>query len=211
MGGDGDQKSEEEALYGREYLDWKRQTLGAQVSHHTTCAYDTKHDNDSDDEDGDFEGQQFGNEEVEYKLEMAHGYVKKGEEPRGPCLGLIVEGGYMFTLDPDMASFPLVTWHCPKYRDDGCPASFVTRITNPSSVRAQLKSPASHLAIAQSLAASHVMENLENIESHANHRPGYYKDNISPLIHGLFSREVRDAVGNLLSDLISHIAPCMNS
>ena len=35
---------------------------------------------------------------------------------------------------------------------------------------------------------SHVMENLENIESHANHRPGYYKDNISPLIHGLFSR-----------------------
>ena len=128
------------------------------MSHHTTCAYDTKHvreksneclkraalislinifsyretshisislkfvqDNDSDDEDGEDEGQQYGNEEVtfsilllilrnycpniifaievhvmflifsylkkntlkvEYKLEMAHGYVKKGEEPR---------------------------------------------------------------------------------------------------------------------------------
>ena len=35
---------------------------------------------------------------------------------------------------------------------------------------------------------SHVIENLENIERHANHRPGYYKDNVSPLIHGLFSR-----------------------
>jgi len=212
MGGEGEQKdTEEEALYGREYLDWKRQTLGAQVSHHTTCAYDTKHDNDSDDEEGEGEDHQCGNEEVEYKLEMARGYVKKGEEARGPCLGLIVEGGYMFTLDPDMSSFPLVTWHCPKYRDDGCPASFVTRITNPVGVKAQLDSPASHIAIAQSLAASHVIENLENIERHANHRPGYYKDNVSPLIHGLFSREVREAVGNFLSDLISHIAPCVNS
>ena len=34
---------------------------------------------------------------------------------RGKCLGLIVEGGYMFLLDPDMSHFPLLTWHCPKY------------------------------------------------------------------------------------------------
>ena len=35
---------------------------------------------------------------------------------RGPCHGMIVDGGYMFLLDPDMASFPCVTWRCPKYR-----------------------------------------------------------------------------------------------
>ena len=35
---------------------------------------------------------------------------------------------------------------------------------------------------------SHVMENLEEIERHKNHRPGYYKDNVSLLIHGLFSK-----------------------
>ena len=35
---------------------------------------------------------------------------------RDPCLGLIMEGGYMFLLDPDMSSFPLVTWRCPKFR-----------------------------------------------------------------------------------------------
>ena len=37
---------------------------------------------------------------------------------RGKCLGLIVEGGYMFLLDPDMSHFPLLTWHCPKYKGD---------------------------------------------------------------------------------------------
>ena len=47
--------------------------------------------------------------------------------PRGRCLGMIVEGGYMFMMDPDMSDFPCVTWHCPKYKVDGCPASFVTR------------------------------------------------------------------------------------
>ena len=35
---------------------------------------------------------------------------------RGPCLGMVVDGGYMFLMDPDMSSFPCVTWHCPKYR-----------------------------------------------------------------------------------------------
>ena len=40
---------------------------------------------------------------------------------------MIVEGGYMFMMDPDMSDFPCVTWHCPKYKVDGCPASFVTR------------------------------------------------------------------------------------
>ena len=33
-----------------------------------------------------------------------------------------------------------------------------------------------------------VMENLEKIELHRNHRPGHYKENVSPLIHGLFSK-----------------------
>ena len=40
---------------------------------------------------------------------------------------MIVEGGYMFLMDPDMSNFPCITWHCPKYKVDGCPASFVTR------------------------------------------------------------------------------------
>ena len=40
---------------------------------------------------------------------------------------MIVEGGYMFKMDPDLSNFPCVTWHCPKYKVDGCPASFVTR------------------------------------------------------------------------------------
>ena len=35
---------------------------------------------------------------------------------RGTCAGLIVEGGYMFKMDPDMSSFPVITWHCPKLR-----------------------------------------------------------------------------------------------
>ena len=35
---------------------------------------------------------------------------------RGSCVGLIVEGGYMFHMDPDMSSFPVITWHCPKLR-----------------------------------------------------------------------------------------------
>ena len=35
---------------------------------------------------------------------------------RGSCVGLIVEGGYMFQMDPDMSSFPVITWHCPKLR-----------------------------------------------------------------------------------------------
>ena len=35
---------------------------------------------------------------------------------------------------------------------------------------------------------SHVMENQERIELHRNHRPGHYKENVSPLIHGLFSK-----------------------
>ena len=35
---------------------------------------------------------------------------------------------------------------------------------------------------------SHVMENQEMIELHRNHRPGHYKENVSPLIHGLFSK-----------------------
>ena len=41
---------------------------------------------------------------------------------------MIVEGGYMFLMDPDMSNFPCVTWHCPKYKVDGCPASFVTKV-----------------------------------------------------------------------------------
>ena len=54
----------------------------------------------------------------------------------GQCLGMVVEGGYMFMMDPDMSSFPRITWHCPKYKTDGCPASFVTRITNVEKVGA---------------------------------------------------------------------------
>ena len=46
----------------------------------------------------------------------------------GQCLGMVVEGGYMFVMDPDMSSFPRITWHCPKYKTDGCPASFVTKV-----------------------------------------------------------------------------------
>ena len=41
---------------------------------------------------------------------------------------MIVEGGYMFVMDPDMSNFPCITWHCPKYKVDGCPASFVTKV-----------------------------------------------------------------------------------
>ena len=35
---------------------------------------------------------------------------------RGSCHGMVVDGGYMFLMDPDMSTFPRVTWHCPKYR-----------------------------------------------------------------------------------------------
>ena len=35
---------------------------------------------------------------------------------RGNCVGLVVENGYMFEMDPDMSSFPVITWHCPKLR-----------------------------------------------------------------------------------------------
>ena len=31
-------------------------------------------------------------------------------------MGLVVENGYMFEMDPDMSSFPVITWHCPKLR-----------------------------------------------------------------------------------------------
>ena len=50
----------------------------------------------------------------------------------GQCLGMIVEGGYMFLMDPDMSNFPCVTWHCPKYKVDGCPASLVTKVVVPT-------------------------------------------------------------------------------
>ena len=40
---------------------------------------------------------------------------------RGTCVGLIVEGGYMFKMDPDMSSFPVITWHCPKLRSPFVP------------------------------------------------------------------------------------------
>ena len=35
---------------------------------------------------------------------------------RGNCVGLVVENGYMFEMDSDMSSFPVITWHCPKLR-----------------------------------------------------------------------------------------------
>ena len=35
---------------------------------------------------------------------------------------------------------------------------------------------------------SHVMDNMDKIEEHAKHRPRHYKEDISPLIYGLFSR-----------------------
>ena len=44
---------------------------------------------------------------------------------------MLVEGGYMFVMDPDMSNFPCITWHCPKYKVDGCPASFVTKVIVP--------------------------------------------------------------------------------
>jgi len=191
---------EDESLYGAEYLRWKKQTLSGQVSdQRIICDYSKTKENDSDDEDNEDEEME---EEEEYRLELAHGYVKKGELPKGRCLGMIVDSGYMFLLDKDMSSFPRVTWHCPKYKDDGCPASFQTRITNPETVRTNLSHP-SDLEVARSLLASHRMDNLESIENHRNHRPGHYKDNISPLIYGLFSREFREAVIQFLRNLMT--------
>ena len=34
----------------------------------------------------------------------------------------------------------------------------------------------------------HEMANQDEIENHKNHRPGYYKDNINPIIYGIFSK-----------------------
>jgi len=199
-----EEEGEEEALYGRDYLDWKRQTLGAQVSHHTSCKYDTKHDNDSESLASECcIGEEYG----EYSIHLARPYTGPAKHTSTRCLGMVVDGGYMFLLDPDMSNFPLITWHCPKYRIDGCPASFVTRITNPETVRTSLPSPSTG-AVARSMAACHIMDDIENIERHENHRPGHYKENISPLIYGLFSREVREALGNYLCDLLSHLSSC---
>jgi len=193
---------EDEELYGKEYLQWKKKTLGNQVSDHKyTCDFSKKQGIDSDEDDEEGEGEEGGGQncdEEEYHLELAHGYVKKGEKPKGRCLGMIVEGGYMFLMDPDMSNFPCITWHCPKYRADGCPASFVTKVTNPESVKATLYLSDLH-QVATSRVASHVMDNLDRIEMHANHRPGYYREQVNPLIHGLFSREVREALGDIVS------------
>lgn len=214
MGLDGhDQEAtDDEALYGREYLDWKKQTLGAQASHHLNCNYDTTHttthDNNSDDDEDKeewIEEEHCANVEEFYKLEMAFGYVKKGSKSKGKFKGLVVEGGYMFVLDPDMSLFPLVTWHCPKYKEQGCPASFTTRVTNPETVRTGLQGRTGNIQVARANNASHVMENLECIEDHANHRPGHYKDNISPLIHGLFSRQCREASSSYICHLLNRI------
>ena len=66
------------------------------------------------------------------------------------------------------------------------------------------------------------MECQDKIEGHANHRPGHYKENVHPLIYGLFSRcgsswcgeastqrffsrEVRDALAKYLRSLL---VPC---
>ena len=60
------------------------------------------------------------------------------------------------------------------HRDDGCPASFVTRITNPVGAKAQLSSPASHIAVAQSLAARllcHHRHVLQQQEQQHNFQP----------------------------------------
>jgi len=201
---------EDEELYGKEYLQWKKKTLGNQVSDHKyTCDFSKKQgvDSDEDDDHGEAEEEDDGQflDEEEYQLELAHGYVKKGEKPKGRCLGMIVEGGYMFKMDPDLSNFPCVTWHCPKYKVDGCPASFVTRVTNVEAVKGSLKKPDDVNEVARSLEASHVMECQDKIEGHANHRPGHYKDNIHPLIYGLFSREVREALAKYLRGLL---APC---
>jgi len=200
---------EDEELYGKEYLQWKKKTLGNQVSDHKyTCDFSKKHGVDSDEDDDDGDGEDVGDQncdEEEYQLELAHGYVKKGEKPKGRCLGMIVEGGYMFLMDPDMSNFPCITWHCPKYKVDGCPASFVTRVTNVEAVKGTLEKPNDLFEVARSLEASHVMECQEKIEGHANHRPGHYKENIHPLIYGLFSREVRDALAKYLRSLL---IPC---
>jgi len=200
---------EDEELYGKEYLQWKKKTLGNQVSDHKyTCDFSKKHGIDSDEDDEEEEGEQVGSQncdEEEYQLELAHGFVKKGEKPTGRCLGMIVEGGYMFLMDPDMSNFPCVTWHCPKYKVDGCPASFVTRMTNVEAVRGSLEKPNDDFEVARSLEASHVMECQDKIEGHANHRPGHYKENVHPLIYGLFSREVRDALAKYLRSLL---VPC---
>lgn len=201
---------EDEELYGKEYLQWKKQTLDKQVSDHKyRCDFSkNKQGIDSDDDDDEVKEEEGGDqncEEEEYQLELAHGYVKKGEKPKGRCLGMIVEGGYMFMMDPDMSDFPCVTWHCPKYKVDGCPASFVTRVTNVEAVKGTLQRPNDVLEVARSLEASHTMECQEKIENHANHRPGHYKENIHPLIYGLFSREVRDALAKYLRNLL---VPC---
>ena len=61
---------------------------------------------------------------------------------------------------------------------------------------------------------SHIIENLELIEQHSGHRPGHYKENVHPIIYGLFSRspflltysrECREALAKYLRSLI---APC---
>ena len=59
-----------------------------------------------------------------------------------------------------------------------------------------------------------MMEDLELMENHSGHRPGHYKENIHPIIYGLFSRspflltysrECREALAKYLRSLI---APC---
>ena len=90
----------------------------------------------------------------------------------------------MFSLDKDMSSFPVVTWHCPKYKGDqpsstdlqikilgmGCPASFTTRIMNTDLVRKTPGTERDRLRVARSLSSVHGLENIENIECHRNHR-----------------------------------------
>jgi len=185
----GIRKASEEFGVGVEYLLWKKWTLKSQTSHHRLVR-DYSNPGPDDDEDDEEQNTSCSQNELldQYSIELWP------KSKAGTCVGLIVEGGYMFKMDPDISSFPVITWHCPKLRDDGCPASLMTRITNVESVRKSLKSSKSNLAVARSLAASHVVENLDWIEAHANHRPAHYKDHISPIIFGLFSREMLQAV-----------------
>jgi len=189
----GIRKASEEFGVGVEYLLWKKWTLNSQTSHHRLVRDYSNPGPEDDDDDEEEEKRSSSQNELhdQYSIELWP------KVKAGTCVGgLVVEGGYMFKMDPDISSFPVITWHCPKLRDDGCPASLTTRITNVEIVRKSLKSTKSNLDVAKSLTASHVIENLDWIEAHANHRPGHYKDHISPLIFGLFSREMLQAVKN---------------
>ena len=101
--------------------------------------------------------------------------------------------------------------------------NFLTHEKDANKTKTILSKPWKWTCCPQSVFPSHVMECQDKIEGHANHRPGHYKENVHPLIYGLFSRwgsswcgggastqrffsrEVRDALAKYLRSLL---VPC---